>query len=166
MKRSPLERRTGISATGKGGANPPRPDAPKKPKKRPQDRRRQVLNGAKWRASVFAMHGDRCTMTGEAADHAHHVIALAYMLDHLPRRFREEGLDETAVEIRVRQYARDPRNGMPLSELAHTRHERALERVPYDKLKPCHRLFAAELGLDWYLDRTYPKTNTNPGGTP
>lgn len=161
MKRTPLNR------VGKGGANPPRPDAKKRSgsARRSAARRKAVLNGRKWRAAVFAMHGDRCAMTGEQADHAHHVLALSFMLDHLPGRFRAEGLDEDTIERRVRQAARDPRNGMPLSELAHHRHERALERVPFDRLKPCHRQFAAELGLTWYLDRTYPKTTNTTGGT-
>lgn len=168
MKRGkPLERRTGLSQKGKGGANPPRPDALAKPKRRPAARRRQVLNGAKWRAAVFRMHGDRCVVTGEPAEQAHHVIPLAYLLDHIPARLRDEGLDGKQLEERLRQIARDPRNGMPLTELAHTRHERALARVPWELLAPSHRLFAAELGLTWLLERTYPKgAPPGPSGEP
>lgn len=51
----------------------------------------------------------------------------------------------------------DPRNGMALCTFHHTRHTLARERIPFELIPPAAVEFATELGLDWLLDRYYPR---------
>lgn len=161
MKRTPLERRTGLSQKGKGGANPPRPKGPAQPAKKYPGGRPKASRG--WRAQVFAMHGKACHQHPDVeAVHAHHVVTQQALVDHLRVRLD----DDHALKLILS----DPRNGMPLCKSCHDAHHHPAVndgRIPFDRLKPCHREFAASHGLAWWLERTYPKgAPPGPSGEP
>lgn len=48
------------------------------------------------------------------------------------------------------------RNGMTVCERAHTRHTKAILRIPRDRVPQRAVDFAAEYGFGWLLDRYYP----------
>lgn len=51
----------------------------------------------------------------------------------------------------------DQRNGLALCRYHHARHEAGHQRVPYELVPKGAIDFAAELGLDWILEREYPR---------
>lgn len=51
----------------------------------------------------------------------------------------------------------DARNGLGLCQWHHMRHESCKQRVPRELLPAGAIEFAAELGLDWLLEREYPQ---------
>jgi hypothetical protein len=51
----------------------------------------------------------------------------------------------------------DPRNALCLCVHHHDQHEHHRERVPRRRLPAGTFAWAAENGVDWLLDRTYPK---------
>lgn len=161
MKRGrPLERRTGLSQKGKGGPNPPRVS--------PQLTHRNYGGGGRpkpsrgWRAQVFAMHGKVCATHDREAVHAHHVITQQALVDHLRAKLR----DDRALKLILS----DPRNGMPLCKECHDAHHHPAVndgRLPYATLKPCHLEFAATYGLEWWLEKHYPReAPPGPSGEP
>lgn len=139
MKRTSLKRTTGLSATGKGGACPPKPSGAE----------RNGIAAPKresWR-SVFreltaATHGTGCVVCGQLAVDPHHVIPVQE-LRKLP------GCDDTVLA--------DPRNGLPTCRLDHARHHARFAPIPRGLLSPCHFEFAAEHGLTWLLEKCYPE---------
>lgn len=52
----------------------------------------------------------------------------------------------------------DERNGLSLCQYHHQRHENGTQRIPRAVLPAAAFEFAAELGLDWLIDRMYPET--------
>lgn len=70
---------------------------------------------------------------------AHHVLPKA--------RLMREGKHE---------HLWDERNGMALCEYHHTRHHGYAQRVPRDLVRDETFGFAAELDLEWLIDREYP----------
>lgn len=91
-----------------------------------------------WRASVVlggcVLASDEC----QGPVQGHHV---------LPQRV----LKREGYEARLW----DPRNGIGLCELHHTRHERRLAVVPLLLLPDAAIAFAEEVGLGWWLERFY-----------
>lgn len=71
---------------------------------------------------------------------AHHVIT--------QQSLRKHGLKE---------HRWNTDNGMALCYKAHRRHTLAVERVPYEALPEAAIRFAFEHGLDYQLDRFYPR---------
>jgi hypothetical protein len=59
----------------------------------------------------------------------------------------------------------DTRNGFAACQRAHRRHTGAVERIPYEKIPEAALEFAREAGLEWQLDRFYPRTSTLSGDT-
>jgi hypothetical protein len=51
----------------------------------------------------------------------------------------------------------DTRNGLALCVYHHDRHERWMQRVPYELVPYDAFEFAAELGLDWMIPDDYPR---------
>ena len=98
-----------------------------------------------FRSGVLAK--GRCVVTGDVADEAHHVIPKGKL------KKIASALDDTALD----ELLYDVRNGVPLTERAHRRHTLAVERVPFEALPPEVHEFAAELELEWYIERFYPK---------
>ncbi len=98
--------------------------------------------GIEWKRRVCqggcAVHGDPRDCSGELQ--AHHVIS--------QQNLRKHGLDA---------YRWDTDNGLPLCKRAHTRHDGAVERVPYELLREDNIRFAYDFGLDHLLDRYYPR---------
>ena len=96
----------------------------------------------RWRLMTIAkgcrLHGFGCL--NHSWHQAHHVIS--------QQNLRKHGKDE---------YLWDTRNGMGLCESAHRAHDLAVARVPYERLLPENLAFAKELGLEYLLDRYYPK---------
>lgn len=52
----------------------------------------------------------------------------------------------------------DPRNRLRVDNRTHRRHTNAVERIRRDALRPEHLEFAAELGLEWWIERFYVST--------
>ena len=95
-----------------------------------------------WTRRVFEMHGAVCVVTGQRAVQAHHAIPV-----------------QTLVQRGLAQHAGDPRNGVPVSKRVHERHEQAVERILVACLPQSVFEFAADHGLEWYLERQqiYPR---------
>lgn len=70
----------------------------------------------------------------------HHVIT--------QQSLRKRGLDDRLWDVR---------NGVGVCERAHARHTKAVQRIPYDRLPQAAIDFAVEAGLDWQLERYYPR---------
>lgn len=102
-----------------------------------------------WTQSVFDMHGRVCFVTGEPAVQAHHVLEASALRRELAAKLTRSEL--VAV-------LSDPRNGMPVSLRAHQRHDCWQRRIGREDLPASAWPFAAEHGLLWLLDRTYPDT--------
>lgn len=77
---------------------------------------------------------------------AHHIIKQ----EHLKGLARRLHLDLDLVLC-------DSRNGMSLCEYHHTRHTNHRQRVPRILLPEGVYDFAAELHIEWLLDREYPQ---------
>lgn len=52
----------------------------------------------------------------------------------------------------------DTRNGLPICAHRHAQHTRAIQRIPYEALPQSAIEFANEVGLEWQLERYYPRT--------
>lgn len=50
----------------------------------------------------------------------------------------------------------DVRNRLPVCEHRHAQHTNASKPIPREFVSPAAREFAAEVGLEWWLDRFYP----------
>lgn len=115
LKRSgPLKRTKALKRGGWRATNPPR---------RREERR---LPGARgWTQRVLALYGRQCIVCGDRAVHGHHVIARQTILTarHL------------SAEERV-LLAYDARQGVPICERCHSRHELAVARIPFERLPP------------------------------
>jgi len=138
LKRTPLQRKTGLKRTGGLTSRP----------------KRKGVHGPMWHHSVargkckVCAHRpvDAATREGfalllETLD-AHHVTPL--------QTLKREGVPETAWY--------DARNGMALCRFHHGRHESGMERVPQELLTDDHWQFAAEHNLTYILQRMYPLT--------
>lgn len=161
MKRGPgPQRKTGLSQKGKGGPNPPRVEQPDTHRNYGGGGRPKASRG--WRAQVFAMHGRACRSCQQPAVHAHHAITQQALVDHLRARLQ----DDHALKLILS----DPRNGMPLCKPCHDAHHHPAVndgRIPFSALKPCHLEFAAEHGLEWWLEKHYPQdAPPGPSGVP
>lgn len=55
----------------------------------------------------------------------------------------------------------DVRNGIPLCDRCHQRHETAFKRVPRHLIPPAAVAFADELGVGYLIDRYYPEVKRN-----
>jgi hypothetical protein len=75
---------------------------------------------------------------------AHHVLAKR----HLKRRGHAGRLWDT-------------RNGMGLCRYHHERHENWSQRIPYELVPADAHEFAAELTLDWLVEREYPRAQSS-----
>lgn len=143
MKRSELKRTTGLSARGKGGACPPKPSGAERNgigrPKREDGSWRPVF-----RALVAGMHGTTCRVCGAPATDPHHVI-------------REQDLRKLLPADGIEAVLADPRNGLSLCRLDHSRHHARFAPIPRELLSPCHFEFAADHGLTWLLEKTYPE---------
>jgi hypothetical protein len=74
----------------------------------------------------------------------HHVIA--------KRHLRREGFGGRLWDIR---------NGMGLCAYHHARHENWTQRVPFELVPYDAFEFAAEVGLDWIIEREYPERQSS-----
>lgn len=62
----------------------------------------------------------------------------------------------------VTEHARwDIRNVMTLCDYDHTRHHSRMAPISARLLSPANWEFAAEHGLEWFLERTYPMEDTD-----
>ncbi len=141
----PLARGTGLSGpTGgkfKVGERKPLKTKPKKARTVTE----QQMSAA-WRIDTLAATGGRCKRCGSTdVVQAHHVVGQ----QQLKAMARTRGVAPAL-------FLWDARNGMALCELCHTRHERAVARVPRALLSESNVAFASDLGFDWYLERVYP----------
>lgn len=110
--------------------------------KRRRRRRREKFVPTDWTRRVFALQGSFCVVTGQRAEQAHHAVPVSLLID--------KGLGS---------HAGDPRNGVPVTRRVHERHETAYERILRSCLPTSVFEFAAEHGLEWYLERDqiYPR---------
>lgn len=74
----------------------------------------------------------------------------------------------TQQSLRKRGHSHDVwdiRNGLGVCQRAHRRHTSAKERIPYEKIPQEAIEFAREIGVEWHLDRYYPRLGdtVNPG---
>jgi hypothetical protein len=54
----------------------------------------------------------------------------------------------------------DTRNGICVCERHHSRHTKAVQRIPFERLTPEAIEFARSCNLSWQLDRYYPKESS------
>lgn len=102
---------------------------------------RRYAGQADFKAAVFALHGDLCLLCfTRHADDAHHLI---------PKR--------TLSFYGLAEHAADPRNGFPLCRNGHEGVERRSIVLAYENLPQCAIDFATELGLEWKLERQFPR---------
>lgn len=57
----------------------------------------------------------------------------------------------------------DPRNGIPVCERCHSAHTGAKKRIPLSVIPAPALDFAAEIGLDWRVERDYPASHPDGG---
>ncbi len=97
-----------------------------------------------WRQLVVAsgcvLHGYRCYH-----HQAHHILS--------QQNLRKHGKEA---------YLWDTRNGMCLCTDAHRKHDLAVARVPYRFLTAANKDFARDMGMEYLLDRYYPKEEEVP----
>jgi 5-methylcytosine-specific restriction endonuclease McrA len=92
------------------------------------------------RAWTRAARLSRCAVCNRQAHQGHHVI----YKQHLRRRADAEKL------------LWDLRNMLPICARCHEHHHRAFRRIRQRELTTDAIEFAAELGLDWLIEREYP----------
>lgn len=94
-------------------------------------------------AFKLAFHGQLCMVHDDPAE-----CELPLQVAHvIPKQaLRRRRLDE---------YVYDARNGILVCYRAHRRSDAGLERFPVDRLPDSVWEFAAELGLEWYVERLY-----------
>lgn len=85
------------------------------------------------------VHEDESECEGDV--HAHHVVT--------QQQLRQAGREDLLW---------DPRNGATVCELAHRRHHRAIQRIPYDRLPERCIAFAREYGFDDVLTTYYARS--------
>lgn len=86
------------------------------------------------------LHEERCVVCGTRVHlDGHHAI---------PRR--------VLIRLGLADHIMDKRNRVPVCRHDHESHECAHRRIRRCELPASVFEFAAELGLDWYLDRFYP----------
>jgi hypothetical protein len=83
---------------------------------------------------------------------AHHVLPARYIRRYV-RSLRLPA--EEAFKLLV-SLLYDPRNGICLCRRCHDKHETGFRRVPRALIPTKAVQFAREIGLDWYIDKTYP----------
>lgn len=86
-------------------------------------------------ASGCVLHGYRCYH-----HQGHHILS--------QQNLRKHGKEA---------YLWDTRNGMCLCTDAHRKHDLAVARVPYRFLTAENKTFARDMGMEYLLDRYYPK---------
>lgn len=113
---------------------------------------------AEWRRKVIRGRCVICVLKGRRSDlhhehDPHHVLPARYI-----RRY-VRSLQLPAAEARklLRSLLYDPRNGLCLDRRCHDRHEMAFEHVPYEAIPQKAIQFARELGLEWVLEKLYPR---------
>ena len=90
-----------------------------------------------WREGL---HGSKCVVCGTSRDiDGHHAI---------PRR--------VLVRLGFGDYVMDKRNRVPICRHDHESHECRHRPIQRRELPASVFEFAAELGLEWYLDKHYP----------
>lgn len=99
-----------------------------------------------FKVAVLAVDGG-CVVHDDPAEcvgrlHAHHAIS--------QQDLRKHGLFA---------YLWDPTNGATACEEAHRRHHNRAEPIPYERLPQRCVDFAARHGLDYVLDRYYPRSD-------
>lgn len=129
MKRTPLSRKSRLSV--RNGI---------KPVARAKGAR---WDGLAWQRSVAEMHGVWSLVSGLPAETAHHACT--------KQTLRHELGYGDAYERAIR----DPRNGVPLTNREHDRHHSRSEPLGLSVLPESVFVFADELGLGWWLLRTY-----------
>lgn len=90
----------------------------------------------RWRLAVL---GKRCVVCGGKAVQGHHVTEAAVL--------RREGHADKLWDLR---------NMVPVCSYCHGRHHLGARRITEDLLPAPALAFASELGLDWWIERTYP----------
>lgn len=118
----------------------PRPESSKKRAPDSQER----YNRSLFKERVFLLDDRECLAHDFATDcegplQAHHVVT--------QQQLRAAGRHDLLWTSR---------NGMTVCELAHTRHTKAILRIPLDRVPDRAKAFAAEFGFEWILDRYYP----------
>lgn len=142
VKRSRLERKSGLSARGKGGACPPKPSgAERNGIGRPK--REDTYDGRRWREQGLAICPD-CELCGHRADDVHHLIYRQAL-----RRTLSAGVYAVA--------AMDQRNAMCLCRKCHNEMHARTRPIWWHELPVSVHTFAADHGLTWLLERTYPE---------
>lgn len=105
-------------------------------------RRRGKLPGATgWTQRVFALYGRTCVVCGQRATQGHHAVA-----------------KQTILARGDLDLAYDARNGVPICELCHGRHEKAFKRIPRARLPHGVLDWAYDNGFGWFVDKrdVYP----------
>lgn len=81
----------------------------------------------------------RCAVCNRQAHHGHHIIT--------KQELRRRGAAELLWDLR---------NMLPVCADCHARHHHAFRRIRRRELPAAAFEFAAELGLEWLIERTYP----------
>jgi hypothetical protein len=104
-----------------------------------------------WACVTIAAHEEKkCRFRSMELD-AHHVLPKQLLKREFPRRHvREDGSVRTLDDLLM-----DPRNGLLLARYHHDALEARMLVVPRSRLPVRVEEFAGELGLGWYLDRTF-----------
>lgn len=115
----------------------------------PPRRADKRLPGARgWTQRVFAIYGRQCIVCGARAVHGHHAVARQTILSA-----RHLSPEERAL------LAYDARQGVPICERCHSRHELAVARIPFERLPAPVVAWALEHGFRSRImdKRVYPR---------
>lgn len=99
-----------------------------------------------------------CDLTDDPRWHARCIDVSGHERDghHLvPKQTIKRELRRVYSPDELREVLWDPRNGIPVRRYCHDLLERCMFRIPRLRLPASVEEFAGDVGLDWYLDRTY-----------
>jgi hypothetical protein len=105
---------------------------------------------------LTVVHGRKCVMCGTKRNvEGHHIIERQVL-----RREHPKGADIGCEHFTLYELIWAASNGLPVCELCHVRHTRALARIPAEKLPIQAIWFARALGLEHKVGpRYYPTSN-------